>query len=121
MAANLLLTERDALAAPPHIKYLQSCSSPRFRDLMQIKKRIVGPLLIVSLGFFFCLTLLAGFARPLMSTKLAGSLNIGFCLILLAYLVCWITALLYVRAANNIFDKKVVAMVGVEHARSNQS
>ena len=103
MAANLLLTEHEPLTAPPHTQYLQSCSSPGFRDLMQAKKRIVGPLLVVSLGFFFCLTLLAGFARPLMSTKLVGALNIGFFLILLAYLVCWAAAVLYVRAANNIF------------------
>lgn len=121
MAANLLLTEHESLTAPPHTQYPQSCSSPEFRDLMQAKKRIVGPLLVVSLGFFFCLTLLAGFARPLMSTKLMGSLNIGFSLILLAYLLCWVVAVLYVRAANGIFDKKVAAIMNAEQKGSNQS
>lgn len=121
MAVNLLLKERELHTAPPHTQYRQSCSSLGFRDLMQAKKCIVAPLLVVSLGFFFCLTLLAGFARPLMSTKLVGSFNIGFLLILLAYLVCWVTAVLYVRAANGIFDKKVAAIVGAEHTGSNQS
>jgi len=32
-----------------------------------------------------------------------------------------LAAVLYVRAANNIFDRKVNAMVGAKHARSNQS
>lgn len=112
MAANLILTEHELPTAPLDTQYRQSCSSSGFRELMQAKKRVVGPLLLVSLGFFFCLTLLVGFARPLMSVKLAGPLNAGFLLILLAYLVCWVSAVLYVRAANGIFDKKVAAIVG---------
>ncbi len=120
MAANLVLKERELLSAPLHTLHRQSCSSPGFRDLVQTKKRIVAPLLIVSLGFFFCITLLAGFAKPLMSIKLAGSFNIGFLLILVAYFVCWVTAVLYVRAANQIFDKKVAAIMVTEHEGSDQ-
>ncbi|GAC1327982.1 MAG: hypothetical protein NVSMB28_24780 [Collimonas sp.] len=87
---------------------------------MQAKKGIVGALLFVSLGFFFCMTLLAGLARPLMTTKLFGSLNVGFFLILVAYLICWGTALLYIRAANGLFDKKVEAIVSGDPARIHQ-
>lgn len=120
MAANLVLKERELLSAPLQSLHRQSCSSPGFRDLVQTKKRVVAPLLLVSLGFFFCLTLLAGFAKPLMSTKLTGSFNIGFFLILLGYLVCWVAAVLYVRAANVIFDKKVATLLNIEQEGSNQ-
>ncbi|CAL60864.1 hypothetical protein; putative membrane protein [Herminiimonas arsenicoxydans] len=121
MAANLLLKERELLTAVPHMQYQKSCNSSGFHDLIQSKKRIVAPLLMVSLGFFFCLTLLVGFARPLMSTKLIGSLNIGFFLILVAYLVCWVAAVLYVWAANEIFDKKIAVIVDAKLSGSNQS
>ncbi len=121
MAANLALKEQDFLSDPVHTLHRQSCSSPGFLDLVQTKKRVIAPLLLVSLGFFFCLTLLAGFAKPLMSTKLAGSFNIGFFLILLGYLVCWVAAVLYVRAANGIFDKKVAVILGAEHGGGDQS
>ena len=53
-----------------------------------------------------------------MMMKVAGSLNLGFLLILLAYGVCWTAALLYILAANRLFDEKVKAVVQARLHRS---
>ena len=50
------------------------------------------------------LTILAGFARDLMGTKVIGSVNLGFVLIALNYLLSWILAIVYGRIAAARFD-----------------
>lgn len=97
--------------------YRASCQSPYFRSLIQEKQRIVGTLLIITLGFFIGMTLLAGYAKDFMTAKLIGSFNVGYGLILMAYFVCWIGALLYVRAANRTFDEKMKLLIQEHHAR----
>lgn len=75
-----------------------------FRRLVQIKRQIIGWLLGLSLGFFFVTLLLAGYARPFMSVKAFGALNVGYVLVIAIYLVTWGAALLYTLAAHRIFD-----------------
>jgi uncharacterized membrane protein (DUF485 family) len=94
---------RDSRDTPLH--------SPHFADLLRTKRATVIPLLVVSIGFFICIALMAGFARPLMMMKVTGSLNLGFLLILVGYGVCWIAALLYIVAANRLFDEKVAIVI----------
>ncbi|MFD2029429.1 DUF485 domain-containing protein [Ancylobacter dichloromethanicus] len=58
-----------------------------FRQLIQTKRQIIGWLLGLSLGLFFLTLLLAGYARPFMSTKAFGALNVGYVLVIAIYLV----------------------------------
>lgn len=95
-------TFRDSRDVPRHF--------PQFTDLLRTKRATLAPLLIVSIGFFICLTLMAGFARTLMTMKVFGALNLGFLLILVGYIVCWIAAVLYICAANRLFDEKAAAV-----------
>lgn len=119
MIANAVVTEKgNQLGAGSQSSYRVSCLSPRFRALMRAKRAVAGSLLIISLGFFSCMTLLAGYARPFMTSKLFGALNVGFFLILLAYVLCWLTALLYIRAANGSFDREAEVLIAEHHARS---
>jgi uncharacterized membrane protein (DUF485 family) len=69
------------------------------------------------LGFFAVVTLLAGYAKDIMTIKLIGSMNIGFSLILLAYVICWAGALLYARAANGPFDTKTKLVIEHDEQR----
>lgn len=94
-----------------------SCESVNFRSLIQAKQRIIGTLLAVTLGFFIGMTLLAGYAKELMTTKLVGSFNVGYSLILAAYVICWAGALLYVRAANGKFDEQTTLVIKEHRAR----
>lgn len=82
---------------------------PAFRRLIEAKRRAIGWLLGLSLGFFFVTLLLAGYARPLMAAKAVGTLNIGYVLVIAVYLVTWGSALLYTLAAHRIFDPLAAA------------
>jgi uncharacterized membrane protein (DUF485 family) len=50
------------------------------------------------------LTILAGFARDLMGTRVIGSVNLGFVLIAFNYLLSWLLAIVYGRIAAGRFD-----------------
>lgn len=80
-----------------------------FRQLIAMKVRVVGLLLAVSFAFILGTSLLAGYAKPLMATKLLGSVNVGYLLVFLTYLLCWIVSLAYVRIANGRFDAQARA------------
>ncbi|MFD2030092.1 DUF485 domain-containing protein [Ancylobacter dichloromethanicus] len=94
----------------PHARLACACRGPpTFRRLIEAKRRTIGWLLGLSLGFFFLTLLLAGYARPFMSAKAFGALNIGYVLIIGIYLVTWAAALLYMLAAHRSFDPLAAA------------
>lgn len=66
-----------------------------FRSLLSLKRRTIGPMLAGGMTFFLAVLALAGFARPLMSEKVVGPLNLGYALILATYAMCWGLAILY--------------------------
>ncbi|WP_312668861.1 DUF485 domain-containing protein [Stutzerimonas nitrititolerans] len=112
MTAKLVISKHEA-AIPERYEQVSGsqCRSAHFQDLMRAKKRTIGPLLIATLGFFTVMTLLAGYAKDFMTIKLFGSMNVGFSLIVLAYVICWAGALLYVRAASGPFDAKTSRII----------
>jgi hypothetical protein len=55
-----------------------------------------------------------------MMMKVTGSLNLGFLLILAGYGICWIAALLYILAANRLFDEKVATVIQAHLHRGKQ-
>jgi uncharacterized membrane protein (DUF485 family) len=118
MTAKLVVSEHEA-AIPERYEQMpcSPCRSVHFQNLMRAKKRTIGPLLIATLGFFTVMTLLAGYAKDFMTIKLIGSMNVGFSLILLAYVICWAGALLYVRAANGPFDAKTKLVIEHDEQR----
>lgn len=77
---------------------------PPFQRLMQAKRRAIGSMLAGSLGLFFVMMLLAGYARPFMAMKILGPLNVGYAMILLTYVMCWGLAILYAFIAHRVFD-----------------
>lgn len=81
------------------------CDTDSFQHLLKEKKSFIGKLLFFSLGFIFIIMLMAGYAKPLMTTNLVGSFNIGYALIVAIYVVCWVAATIYVNASNNKFDQ----------------
>jgi uncharacterized membrane protein (DUF485 family) len=44
-----------------------------------------------------------------MGLKVIGAFNVGYLLVLLAYLVCWGVSVVYVRTANRRFDQQALA------------
>lgn len=59
---------------------------------------------VVFMTGYVGLTALAGFAKGLVGMKVIGSVNLGFVLIALNYLLSWLLAILYGRIAQSKFD-----------------
>ena len=74
------------------------------RQLIAEKLRYLVPMTIIFMVGYIGLTILAGFAKDLMGTKVIGSVNLGFVLIAFNYLLSWVLAIVYGRIAADKFD-----------------
>ena len=74
------------------------------KQLIAEKLKYLVPMTIIFMVGYVGLTILAGFARDLMGTKVIGSLNLGFTLIAFNYLLSWVLAIVYGRIAAEEFD-----------------
>jgi uncharacterized membrane protein (DUF485 family) len=74
------------------------------KELIAEKLRFLVPMTIVFIVSYIGLTVLAGFAKDLMGVKVVGSVNLGFALIALNYLLSWTLAIVYGRVAAGKFD-----------------
>lgn len=79
-------------------------ASQEFKDLMATKKTFIVPAFIFFVVYYFALPVLVGYAPQFMSTKVFGRVNLAYLFALSQFLVAWIIAGLYVRAANT-FDR----------------
>ena len=74
------------------------------RQLIAEKLKYLIPMTILFMAGYIGLTVLAGFARGFVGTKVTGSVNLGFLLIALNYLLSWALAFAYERIAADKFD-----------------
>jgi uncharacterized membrane protein (DUF485 family) len=74
------------------------------KALIAEKLRYLVPMTIIFMVSYIGLTILAGFAKGLLGTKIIGSVNLGFVLIALNYLLSWVLAITYGRIAADKFD-----------------
>jgi uncharacterized membrane protein (DUF485 family) len=90
------------------------------RQLVAEKLKYLVPMTILFLVGYIGLTAAAGFAKDLIGIRVAGSVNLGFVLIALNYLLSWAIAIAYGRIAANKFDP-LAAKAAMEFARSEAS
>jgi uncharacterized membrane protein (DUF485 family) len=74
------------------------------RELIAEKLKYLVPMTIIFMVGYIGLTILAGFARDLMGMRVVGSVNLGFVLIALNYVLSWVLAIVYGRVAAEKFD-----------------
>jgi uncharacterized membrane protein (DUF485 family) len=74
------------------------------KQLIAEKLRYLVPMTAIFMVSYIGLTVLAGFARDLMGTRVIGSVNLGFVLIGFDYLLSWGLAIVYGRIAAGKFD-----------------
>ena len=79
--------------------------------LVASKLRCIAPMIAVYLTVYLGLSILCGFAKPLLATKVLGPVNLGFALIALNYLVAWVLAVIYARVAERVHDPLVQRIV----------
>lgn len=106
-ASDGLLTAEQTSRQP----WASAVDSDAFSKLLATKVRCVAPLLGFSFFFIVATTLLAGYAKDFMGQKVFGAFNLGYLLVVLTYVVCWVVSLLYVRTANRKFDAQAAASI----------
>jgi uncharacterized membrane protein (DUF485 family) len=102
----------------PNTKTDLTAGAPGSADvaaLIATKLRCIAPMIAVYLTAYLGLSILSGFAKPLLGTKVLGPVNLGFALIALNYLVAWVLAVIYARVASGVHDPLVQRIV----ARAN--
>ena len=78
--------------------------SRSFKDLMATKKIFIIPAFVFFVVYYFALPVLVGYAPHFMSTRVFGVVNLAYLFALSQFLVAWIIAGLYVKAASD-FDQ----------------
>jgi uncharacterized membrane protein (DUF485 family) len=89
------------------------------RQLIAEKLRFLVPMTIIFMVGYIGLTILAGFARDLLGTKVIGSVNLGFILIAFNYLLSWALAIVYGRIAAGKFDPLAARAATEASSRGN--
>ena len=86
-------------------------ASPRFAALLERKRRFVVPATIFFIVYYFALPVMVGYFPELMSRKVAGPVNIAYLFALSQFVMAWVLAFLYVRAADR-FDEMAKSVIG---------
>jgi uncharacterized membrane protein (DUF485 family) len=74
------------------------------RALIAEKIKYLVPMTALFMVGYIGLTVLAGFAKSFIGTKIVGAVNLGFVLIALNYVIAWALAIAYGRIARDRFD-----------------
>jgi uncharacterized membrane protein (DUF485 family) len=78
-------------------------ATPEFQRLLHRKRRFILPATIFFIVYYFALPVLVGYFPELMARKIVGALNIAYLFALSQFVMAWVLAWLYVRAAER-FD-----------------
>ncbi|MET0622941.1 MAG: DUF485 domain-containing protein [Pyrinomonadaceae bacterium] len=85
-----------------------------FKGLLASKRRFIVPATVFFVVYYFALPLLVGYAPGLMSRRVFGPLNLAYLFALSQFLMAWVVAALYVRAAGGWDEtaRRVVERLG---------
>lgn len=88
-------------AAPP---WDEIATSPAFVELLRQKRRFIVRATAFFIAYYFALPVLVGYCPEFMSRKVLGAVNIAYLFALSQFVMAWLLAWLYVRAAGR-FDR----------------
>ena len=86
------------------IDWERVAATREFAVLLKEKRRFVVPATIFFVIYYFALPILVGYWPEFMSRKVAGPLNIAYLFALSQFVMAWVLAWLYTRAASR-FDR----------------
>ena len=72
--------------------------------MLRAKVRFVLPATVFFVVYYFALPVLVGYAPALMETKVLGVVNLAYLFALSQFLMAWMIAALYLKAASR-FDE----------------
>jgi uncharacterized membrane protein (DUF485 family) len=82
-----------------HHAWEKIAESPEFKDLVRAKLRMIVPLTVFFIVYYFALPVLVGYAPNLMQRKVVSSVNLAYLFALSQFFVAWGIAAVYLRAA----------------------
>jgi len=82
----------------------QIASRPEFAALLRRKRRFVVPATVFFIVYYFALPVLVGYFPELMRRTIWGPVNLAYAFALSQFLMAWVLAWLYVRAAGKMDD-----------------
>jgi len=77
-------------------------ASRQFKDLLSLKKMFIIPALVFFFAYYFALPILVGYAPKLMSTRLLGTVTVGYVFALSQFVMGWLIAWLYLKSRGEI-------------------
>ena len=89
--------ENRKLAQP---EWDRVAATPEFRNLITAKKMFIIPVMLVFLGYYFLLLILAGYAPQFLSMKIFSVVNVAYIFGISVIFAGWIVVVLYVRFAR---------------------
>ena len=80
--------------------------TPEFRALVRAKRAFIIPATLFFIAYYFALPALVGYWPDLMSTPVAGRINLAYLFALSQFVMAWAIMAAYVRRARR-YDRMV--------------
>lgn len=77
---------------------------PEFRALLRAKRAFLVPACLFFVAYYFALPALVGYWPEMMSTRVAGPINLAYLFALSQFVMAWLLMAAYVRRAR-AFDR----------------
>ena len=91
--------------------WIKGVESREFKTLIDAKQRSIMPMIAIYTVGYLGLSILAGFGRGILGTKVLGAVNLGFVLIAGNYIMSWVLAVVYAPISANRHDPLVKVVV----------
>jgi uncharacterized membrane protein (DUF485 family) len=85
--------------------------TPEFRALVRAKRAFIIPATLFFVVYYFALPALVGYWPDLMSTRVAGHINVAYLFALSQFVMAWVIMAVYVRRAQR-YDRMVEQLLG---------
>jgi uncharacterized membrane protein (DUF485 family) len=83
---------------------------PEFRALVRAKRAFLAPACLFFVAYYFALPALVGYWPEMMSTRVAGRVNLAYLFALSQFVMAWTLMALYVRRAR-AFDRMAAELL----------
>jgi uncharacterized membrane protein (DUF485 family) len=104
------MSELTDVTRPMHRdEWERFAATSEFRSLLRKKRAFVLPATVFFIVYYFALPVLVGYFPEFMNRRVIGAINIAYLFALSQFVMAWIIAGLYVRAANR-FDRMAQAV-----------
>ena len=84
--------------------------TPEFRALVRAKRAFIIPASLFFVVYYFALPALVGYWPEMMSTRVAGHINLAYLFALSQFVMAWALMAAYVRRAR-VFDRMAAELV----------